>query len=233
MGMKSLLGLALAAVAAMTLLSNESPATGRSARAATHAVQPSGQAAAAETTPEPVRSPRVVGTDGPVAGARVAFFRWRDTAPTVVTETDETGSFDLPEVEFRAVVVRAAGYPPKMFRHHEDLSDLRLDPGKIRKLTIADEEGNPGAYADVDIYGDYDLWLLLSSTRADERGVATLWLGGSEPILVRLRGYASRRIYNTDEPVVLRPGFSIAGQVVDTAGAPIPSATIDVDRSYG
>jgi len=232
MGTRSLLGFALAAAAAVTLLGRESPATGRSLHATTCAVEPAARADVAEATPEIAKRPRVLGANGPVAGARVAFFRWPDTLPAAVTETDETGSFDLPEVEFRAAAVRAEGYPPKVFRHEEDLSDLRLDPGKIRKLTIVDEEGNPGAHADVDIYGERNLWLLLSSTRADERGMATLWLGGSESILVRLRGYASQLVY-TDEPIVLRPGFSIAGRVVDTAGTPIPGATIDVDRSYG
>ncbi|HEX5136578.1 MAG TPA: hypothetical protein VFY93_06380 [Planctomycetota bacterium] len=232
MGTKSLLGFALAAVAALTVLGRESPATGRSPRA-TRAQVAAPAAQPADASPEPAARPRIVGTDGPVAGARLAFFRRPDTVPVASAETDETGSFELPAARFSAFVARADGYPPKLFRPDEEGGrEFRLDPGFAKKLSIVDEEGNPGAHADVDVYADGDLWLLFSSTRADERGEATLWLGGRESILVRLRGFATERVYS-DETVVLRPGFSIAGRVVDTAGAPVPGATIDVDRSYG
>jgi hypothetical protein len=235
MGTKGLLGLALAAVTALTILGRESPATNRSPREtrATHALKRAPAPETGDRSPEPARRPRIVGTDGPVAGAHLAFLQQPDPVPVASAETDETGSFDMPEQGCDVLLVRADGYPPNLFRPCEEGGgEFRLDPGVVRKLAIVDEDGNPGAYADVDIYyRDPVLWLLLSSTRADERGVATLWLSGHEAILVRLRGFASQMVY--DDTVVLRPGFSIAGRVVDTAGVPLPGATIDVDREYG
>lgn len=231
MGTKSLLVLAIAAATAVSLLGGDSPATSRAARAAPLAEIP-GDIRVEEGPPGAAPRPRVVGTDGPVAGARLAFHDWPAPEPVATAETDWTGSFDLPAESAWAVVVRAGGYPPKAFELEGAVPELRLDPGSARRLAIVDEEGSPGAYADIEVYGDYGLSLLLSRARADERGEAVLWLGGSERILVKLAGYAYVEA-DDGERLVLRRGFTIAGRVVDSAGVPVPGASVHLSQGGG
>ena len=230
MGTKGLLALAIGAAAAVALLGRDAPATARTARAATDTETPGD--IRVEAPPEAPPRPRVVGTDGTVAGARLAFHAWGAEEPVATAETDGAGSFDLPGERAWAVVVRADGYPPKAFELEDDLKELRLDPGAIRRLAIADEDGNPGAHAEVLVYGDYALSLLLSRAEADGRGVATLWLGGSERILVKLAGYACEEAQGADR-LVLRRGFTIAGRVVDGAGVPVPGASVHLSQGGG
>lgn len=229
MGTKILLVIVCTATAAVTLLGGEAPATPRSARAARGEdprEEPRKEGAAE------VARPRVVDdkTGDPVAGARLAFHA--RGADAVSGTTDEAGRFDFPEDDVWAVVVRADGYPPTMFHLSQERAEFRLDRGTIRTFTIVDEDGNPGAHAEVDVYGDRGLSILLSSEVADMRGVVTLWLGGRETVLVRLAGYAYEEA-GDGERVVLHPGFSIGGQVVDTAGRPVEGASVLVTDGGG
>ncbi len=189
-------------------------------------------AAGDEEAPEVTR-PRVVdaGSGAPVGGARLAFHGWRCEEPLATSETDERGEFDSPE-DASVLVVRADGYPPTKFDVDSATTEFRLGPGVRRTLTIVDEEGNPCPYAEVSVYGGWHLWLLLSTEVADARGVVDLWLAGGETLLVHFPGFAY------EEPgegtvVVLHPGFSIAGEVQDSAGRPIEGVRVQAVHDPG
>ena len=222
MGRKSLLVLAAGAAAALLVLGQASPAVPRGTMPIPRETPPPAFAFPDEPPPEPPKRPRVVGTDGPVA-ALLAFHAWGVPEPQRA-ETDDAGAFDYPAEDARWVAVRADGYPPQLFEFDRDALELRLKPGKARTLTIADEDGNPGAFADIDVYGDDLLTIPFSTARADGRGVATLLLTGRETVVVRLAGYASALA--EEGRVVLKPGYSLAGRVVDTRGVPIPGARV-------
>lgn len=231
MRIKALLVIVISATAAVTLLARKAPAPPRSART-TPVGEERRETPGKEDTPETARPRLVDATTGdPVAGAPLAFHVWPSIEPPETAVTDENGRFDIPQDDPWCVVVRADGYPPTMFYLFAEHMEFRLDRGESRTFTIVDEEGNPGSCAEVDVYGDHGLTLLFASERADGRGVVTLWLGGRETILVRLPGYAYEE---AEGPlVVLKPGFSIGGQVVDSAGRPVEGACVRVSQGGG
>jgi len=246
MGTRSLLLACLAATAAIILLCGTTAGTTRIPRAPRDGHAPGTQAAVLPAETEPVADaaavsadPRVVddATGTPVAGARVTLYQ-RCRVPRTALETDtyvtdEQGRFAWirrPVDDW--LVVRAEGYPPATFYVSEIEPELRLSRGETRTLTIVDEDGNPGAYAQVEVHGDYGHMLRLYTECADARGLVTLRLTGGECILVRVRGYAVGSVTDSAR-VVLEPSFSIGGRVVDSTGAALGRAVVRISQGGG
>jgi hypothetical protein len=224
MGTRRLLLFALACAGAVALLRIERTEA-RSAARAPHRAE-----AVPGIESEGAGGPRVVddATGDPVPGARLAFHRRWEAEPFSLAVTDDEGCFD-PGTAERAVV-RADGYPTQL-RAIEERGDLRLKRGVERTFTIVDDEGHPGAHAHVDVYGDYNLDILLSTAEADACGKVTLALIGSEAMLVRFRDSAYVEVRG--DVVVLRPGYTLGGHVLDSAGRPVAGARVYVRQGDG
>jgi len=243
MGTRILLLAALSATAAMALVRgkvHESRTTARAPRPQLELPNPSeaaDEASGAEGTPS-AEGMRVVddATGEPVPGARITFYRadWstRTVEARATVLSDEAGRFEPAEgFPVYLLVIEAPGYPLTPFDLDEKERELRLGRGTTRTIAIVDEEGMPCPGAQVDVYGDYGQLLRLYTAEPDAQGNATLWLSGHESLLVRMQGCGYEDVDGTE--VVLRPGYSIGGRVVDSAGRPVAGARVDIWQGSG
>jgi protocatechuate 3,4-dioxygenase beta subunit len=170
---------------------------------------------------------------------------YRAPPAAALAETDADGLAVLPGLPSAtcAVEVRHDEHAPWTGEHALGDPDLlvRLDPGASLSGMVVDTAGAPLASARVQL-ASADLALDRNERRAttDEEGrFAFHGLLPDERALLSVvaTGHAVRVMQSiplaADTPrqvrVILGPGFAIEGRVVDTAGAPVPGATVAIE----
>jgi protocatechuate 3,4-dioxygenase beta subunit len=192
-----------------------------------------------------------------------------EKCPYQETTTDTEGDYQLQFVtplttsgpskgeDGLCVYVSAAGYEtkpeygrPAVTQDNIDWPDFNfeLEPGKLVKGTVVDEQGNPVEEAFVRIQngsnGDWDFFGSLGKTFTEKDGYFEVWIGPadskyqtSNPWLCILKEGQGAGFYwdilNEDDmgTLILPSGGSISGRVVDTKGNGIANCEVSV-RGY-
>ncbi|RMH15088.1 MAG: carboxypeptidase regulatory-like domain-containing protein [Acidobacteria bacterium] len=197
-----------------------------------------------------VATGRVVDFDHqPVAGAGVMLLASPvpDSGPPPAQATsDEGGSFELRDLApgLYSLTVRAEGFVPatvpgiELERSSEaiDLGSVQLDAGATVRGKVTDVEGRPLEGVELSLFGKHQGGLALrTDSRADgsfrftgvPRHVQRLW--------ARREGFVQREMsidpaVEEEVRVVLEPGITLTGRVIDARGEPVPGAPVNVKR---
>jgi protocatechuate 3,4-dioxygenase beta subunit len=196
-------------------------------------------------------SGRVVdGTGKPVSGARLSLRGLSLTqVPAIKGRSNRNGAFEIPGLENVPyhLVVQAEGFAP-LVRDEVPLETstlpLMMDRASIVKGRLVDEEGN-GVKGRVRSRSHNDA--VLPRELLDAEGIAEVGEDGrftlsslrfgTNVVTIAAAGYPTMdrtiEIPKAGEPVnlgdiVLSSGLAIRGRVVDSGGAPVASAQVDV-----
>lgn len=183
----------------------------------------------------------------PIAGARVARHAYAagllvvhgarayDAERSLASATtDDSGRFVLPSDDADSVLrATADGFAPGMAQ--AGAREIRLVRGAPRAFEIVDEAGNPVADATVTLRGPGEDAAARSVATSDATGRAVLTAEPDASVLVAARGFVPLQVRVAPESgvrrVTLEPGRSVAGRVVDPAGAPLGGAFVELDAS--
>jgi len=170
-------------------------------------------------------------TKEPVSHARVTLFALPDDLPageaTATFVADDAGRFSvpLPQESACGLVIEADGYPPQACRLDPAGMTIPLDRGEDKTLAIIDDEGKRVDAAELDVFPYGGPMLRLQRIASDAAGAVTVRLSDGQFLLVRSSGYAYEEATG-EEDVVLQPGFTIGGRIVDSSGQPVPGASV-------
>jgi len=148
------------------------------------------------------------------------------------TTTDREGRFAL-EVDASGpwlLVARARGYAPCLDTIHapERNMALVLVRGRRRHNVVVDDAGRAVPDASIGLVHTHRTGPVVPVARTDDDGRFALRARGSDRLVVRADGFATRCVRSGIRRIVLSPGTHVGGAVVDTAGEPAAGARVTI-----